>query len=133
MAGGQGSKKNNLNSRQELFVKEILLDHNATQAAIRAGYSPQTAKAQASRLLTNVNIQRAVAAAKKSLALKLDRQAQDILADIRSITKAAAAKEDFRTALKGLELEGRHLGLFVEKVQHSGLATVVIREERPDD
>ena len=47
----------NLNARQERFCREYIIDFNATQAAIRAGYSAKTAAAQASRLLTNVNIQ----------------------------------------------------------------------------
>lgn len=46
-----------LNDKQEMFCREYLIDLNATQAAIRAGYSEKTANAQASRLLVNVNIQ----------------------------------------------------------------------------
>lgn len=55
------------NPRQAAFVREYLRDFNGTAAAIRAGYSPRTARAQASRLLTYVDvqggIQEAVAAA----------------------------------------------------------------------
>ncbi|EPL1381719.1 terminase small subunit [Proteus mirabilis] len=46
-----------LNDKQEMFCREYLIDLNATQAAIRAGYSEKTANAQASRLLANVSIQ----------------------------------------------------------------------------
>lgn len=46
-----------LTDKQELFAREYLKDLNATQAAIRAGYSEKTAKAQGARLLTNVNLQ----------------------------------------------------------------------------
>lgn len=46
-----------LSRMQKLFVKEYLVDLNATQAAIRAGYSAKTAEQQASRLLTNVKVQ----------------------------------------------------------------------------
>lgn len=46
-----------LTDKQEIFCREYLVDLNATQAAIRAGYSEKTANAQASRLLVNVNIQ----------------------------------------------------------------------------
>lgn len=45
-----------LTPQQELFIAEYLIDLNATQAAIRAGYSAKTAAEQASRLLTNVKI-----------------------------------------------------------------------------
>lgn len=46
-----------LTPKQELFCREYLKDLNATQAAIRAGYSEKTANEQASRLLANVSIQ----------------------------------------------------------------------------
>ena len=45
---------NKLTNRQKRFVEEYLIDLNARQAAIRAGYSPKTAQEQASRLLANV-------------------------------------------------------------------------------
>jgi phage terminase small subunit len=45
-----------LTPKQSRFVEEFLLDLNAKQAAIRAGYSLKTAKQQASRLLTNVDV-----------------------------------------------------------------------------
>lgn len=44
---------NKLTNRQKRFVEEYLIDLNARQAAIRAGYSPKTAQEQASRLLAN--------------------------------------------------------------------------------
>lgn len=46
-----------LKAREQTFCDEYLVDLNQTQAAIRAGYSKKTAASQASRLLTNVNIQ----------------------------------------------------------------------------
>lgn len=48
---------NNLSEQQLAFAAEYIIDFNATQAAIRAGYSAKTAKSQGSRLLTNVNLQ----------------------------------------------------------------------------
>ncbi|MRX32820.1 terminase small subunit [Aminobacter sp. MDW-2] len=49
--------------RERLFVAEYLKDLNATQAAVRAGYSPKTARQIGSRLLSNVDIAKAIAAA----------------------------------------------------------------------
>jgi phage terminase small subunit len=49
-----------LTPKQARFVAEYLKDLNATQAAIRTGYSPKTAAQQASRLLTNAEISAAV-------------------------------------------------------------------------
>lgn len=45
-----------LTPKQKRFVDEYLIDLNATQAAIRAGYSPKTANEQGARLLANVSI-----------------------------------------------------------------------------
>lgn len=50
--------------RQIKFVEEYIKSLNATDAAIRAGYSEKTARSQGSRLLTNVDIQNAIQEAK---------------------------------------------------------------------
>lgn len=55
---------NELTPRQSRFVAEYLVDLNATQAAIRAGYSSKTAKQQGQRLLTNVDLAAAIAGGK---------------------------------------------------------------------
>ena len=47
-----------LNTKQKRFAEEYIKDHNAKQAAIRAGYSKHTAKVQGSRLLSNANVKR---------------------------------------------------------------------------
>ncbi len=63
-----------LSARQKRFVEEYLVDLNATQAAIRAGYSKRTANEQAARLLTNVSVSAAVAdgKAKRSERTQID-------------------------------------------------------------
>lgn len=55
-----------LTAKQQRFVDEYLIDLNATQAAIRAGYSKKTANEQGSRLLANVSVSSAVAESMKS-------------------------------------------------------------------
>ena len=45
-----------LNEKQDVFCREYIIDLNASQAAIRAGYSKKTAPQQAARLLKNVNV-----------------------------------------------------------------------------
>jgi len=49
-----------LTHKQQAFVTEYLKDYNATQAAIRVGYSGHTAKQQGSRLLTNADVLAAI-------------------------------------------------------------------------
>ena len=82
-----------LTPKQEAFVREYLLDLNATQAAIRAGYSPRTARAMGHENLTKPYIQQAVTEAKSGRIKSLEITAERIileyarvgLADIRSI------------------------------------------------
>lgn len=84
-----------MTDKQKAFVAEYLIDLNATQAAIRAGYSEKTAYAQASRLLTNVEVQEAVAQSKaersKRTEITQDRVLQELarigFADIRKAVK----------------------------------------------
>jgi phage terminase small subunit len=106
-----------LSAKQEQFCREYLVDLNATQAAIRAGYSPKTAQEQASRLLSNVMVAARVAELKAKRAEKADRTAQDVLNDIIAVTAQARDEGDLKTALKGLELQGKHLGMFTDRVQ----------------
>lgn len=49
-----------LNAKQKIFVAEYLVDKNGTRAAVKAGFSPNGAAVQASRLLRNVNVRAAV-------------------------------------------------------------------------
>ncbi|ELI8129933.1 terminase small subunit [Yersinia enterocolitica] len=63
-----------LTPKQELFCREYLKDLNATQAAIRAGYSEKTAQVQSSRLLSNVMVQQRVSelAAERNIRVGID-------------------------------------------------------------
>lgn len=57
--------------KQQRFVDEYLIDLNATQAAIRAGYSVKTANPAGARLLANVSIAAAIAERQNAVAGKL--------------------------------------------------------------
>lgn len=52
--------------KRQRFVEEYLVDLNATQAAIRAGYSPRTANEQGSRLLADASVQAAIQAGQRA-------------------------------------------------------------------
>lgn len=82
-----------MNDKQRRFAQEYLIDLNATQAAIRAGYSAKTASSQGERLLRNVEVQRAVAEAKAARSEKtgidaawvLKRLADESFADLADL------------------------------------------------
>ncbi|KPV42012.1 terminase small subunit [Alicyclobacillus ferrooxydans] len=77
-----------LTRKQQVFVHEYLVDMNATQAAIRAGFSEKTAYSQGSRMLKNVEIQAALEEAWRDKIRRADINADDVL---RLITRAAFA------------------------------------------
>lgn len=79
-----------LTARQKRFVIEYLVDLNATQAAIRAGYSPKTANEQAARLLANVSIQEAIQAAMKKREERTEITADRVIKEIFNIFEADA-------------------------------------------
>ena len=72
--------------KQARFVAEYLKDFNATQAAIRAGFSAKTAAQQASRLLTNVKVQEAVAAAQAKHVASDELTAARVLEEYRRLS-----------------------------------------------
>ena len=63
----------NLTPKQQRFVEEYLIDLNATQAAIRSGYSEKTAQERSSRLLSNVMVQAAIQEAQSKRAERTKR------------------------------------------------------------
>ncbi|MBA8846251.1 phage terminase small subunit [Ochrobactrum sp. RH1CCR137] len=74
-----------LTPKQERFVAEYLIDLNATQAAIRAGYSQKTAQQQGSRLLLNVLVQEAIAKGQNKTAAKLEITKERIVEELAKI------------------------------------------------
>lgn len=71
-----------MNDKQQRFVDEYLIDLNATQAAVRAGYSPKTAMVQGCRLLRNVQVAAAVAEGQRRKAEELNITASDVLKEL---------------------------------------------------
>ncbi len=93
----------NLPPRQSLFVLQYLVDLNATQAAIRAGYSKRTADVQGPRLLGNVRIAAAIAKAQKSREHRLEITADKVTQEIAYL--AFWKPEHIYNTLEGGQLE----------------------------
>lgn len=74
-----------LNPQQQRFVEEYLVDLNATQAAIRAGYSEDTAGSQGGRLLKNVEIGKAIADAMAERSVRTRVTADRVLTELARI------------------------------------------------
>lgn len=71
--------------RQQRFVDEYLIDLNATQAAIRAGYSAKTAEVQGPRLLGNVRVAKAIAKATEARARRTQITQDRVLQELARI------------------------------------------------
>lgn len=80
-----------LTPKQQKFVAEYLIDLNATQAAIRAGYSAKTAKEQAARLLTNANIAAELEKRRGKIQKKLEITQESIITELAAIAFANGA------------------------------------------
>lgn len=74
-----------LTDKQKRFCDEYLIDLNATQAAIRAGYSPKTAEQTASRLLRNVKVQEYIAKRQKELSRSTEITQERVIKELALI------------------------------------------------
>lgn len=119
-----------LTPKQQRFANEYLIDLNATQAAIRAGYSEKTAGVISHENLKKPEISEYIQAAMDKRQSKIERTQLDVLTDIESVKADAMQKiadkdgnmlmANHAAALKALELEGKHRKMFTDKVEHTG-------------
>lgn len=82
------AKDGELNARQQRFVQEYLIDLNATQAAIRAGYSKKTARQAGAENLSKPVIAGAISDAQKKVGEQAGITAERVLTEIWNIATA---------------------------------------------
>ena len=113
-----------LTPKQDRFCREYVIDLNATQAAIRAGYSAKTASRIAAKLVVKSCIQKKVNELKTKVAKKAELTAEDVIKGIREIAELRVDGKLVKLSdkLRAYELLGKHLTLFTEnhKHEHSG-------------
>ena len=162
-----------LTDKQQKFVEEYLIDLNATQAAIRAGYSTDTASVIGCENLIKPNVKNAIdkalAARSKRTGVNQDRVIQELAkiaflnpSDVINMQNASvmdnANKDDLSCIasvkikrsssengdsvereiktydkLKALDLLGRHLGMFNDKLKIEGSIPIVIKDDLGED
>jgi phage terminase small subunit len=86
--GSAPSNRMMLTSKQARFVEEYLVDCSGKQAAIRAGYSPKSAEAQASRLLSNARVQAALQAAMRARSRRTEVTADRVVTELAKLAFA---------------------------------------------
>ena len=74
-----------LTDKQKRFCEEYLIDLNATQAAIRAGYSTKTAEQTASRLIRNVKVHEYIAKRQKELSRSTEITQERVIKELALI------------------------------------------------
>lgn len=106
-----------LTDRQARFCEEYLIDLNATQAAIRAGYSEKTANRIASELLSKLDIQEKITELKAERAKRTEMTQDSVIQELAAVARAEIKGVRAVDKLKVLELLGKHLGMFVERYE----------------
>lgn len=134
-----------LTPKQQRFIDEYLIDLNATQAAIRAGYSQDTAKQIGHENLTKPDLAEAIALARQAQTERtqinadyvlqtvretvercrqvepvLDRKGEQVYVETPNGDEKPAYTFNAQGVLKGCELLGRNLALWKDRVEHTG-------------
>lgn len=78
----QKKNKRGLTPKQDRFVREYLVDLNATQAAIRAGYSPDTAAEQGYQLVHNTSVSAEISKRQEKINKRLDVSAERVIEEL---------------------------------------------------
>ena len=99
-----------LSARQELFCLEYIRDGNATQAAIRAGYSPKTAYSTGQRLLKNVEVRARIDELMADLQQEKIADAEEVLRYLTSVIRGEATEEVAVGTSIGTEIITKHIG-----------------------
>ena len=110
-----------LKPKQQRFVDEYCIDFNATQAAIRSGYSKKTACSIGEENLRKPLIKQAIADKIKKKVQKTEITAELVLNGIKEIAFSKDAKHNDR--LRAMELLGKYLKLFTDKIEQETKVT----------
>ena len=127
-----------LTDKQTAFVREYLVDLNATQAAIRAGYSERTASRIGPQLLGKTWVREAIETAQAKRARRVEVTQDYVLSNLVEVVERTMQRApvldrkgeqvtdeegravwtfDAKGANRALELLGKHLGIFTDKVR----------------
>lgn len=113
-------KAGGLTPKQARFVSEYLKDQNATQAAIRAGYSEKTANQQGSRLLANVGVAAALRKKQTRVARKAEITVESLAREYEEARQVAMQEKQASAMVAATTGKGKLAGLLVERHKHSG-------------
>lgn len=128
-----------MTNKQKRFADEYLVDLNATQAAIRAGYKEKTAYSQGQRMLKNVEIKTYIEEQLERLHNKKTADAQEVIEYLTSVLRGESEGEELvnefqgegisravnvkkkpseKDKLRAAELLGKRFGIFTDKIEN---------------
>jgi phage terminase small subunit len=136
--------------RQQKFCDEYLISGNATDAAIKAGYSPKTAKQTGSENLSKPNLRAYIDEQLNKIHSAKIADAEEVMKYLTSVMRGEHTEQVLKLAgdgfqtitdidvsakdrLKAAELVGKRYGLFTEKVGLEGAVPVVIQNDLEPD
>lgn len=143
-----------LTAKQRRFCEEYIIDCNATQAAIRAGYKEKYAHTNANKLLQNTTLKQYIDELLEKIRNNNIADATEVMEYLTSVVRGKSSSEivvvegvgegcsiarnmqkapDEKERLKAAELLGKRYGLFTDKLEVDGNAKVVITDDIPKD
>lgn len=137
-----------MTAKQKRFCQEYLIDLNATQAAIRAGYSEKTAYSVGQRILKNVEVKKYIAEQLEQIKNEKIADAQEVLEYLTSVMRGEQKEQvplmmidggqtlvekgiSAKDRLKAAELLGKRYALFTEKLEVEGTTAIQIVDDIP--
>lgn len=114
-----------LTDRQQRFVAEYLIDLNATQAAIRAGYSEKTARSVGSENLTKPDIAEAISKAQSKIAKKVEVTVESLANELEEARTLAIGEKQSSAAVQATMGKAKLFGLGVEHRRLSGSVQII--------
>lgn len=141
---------NTMTEKQKRFCIEYLIDLNATQAAIRAGYSKKSAYSTGCENLRKTEVKKYIAEQLERLKSEKIAGVQEILEYLTSVMRGKQKEQvpllvgegiqklvqkdiSAKDRIKAAELIGKCYGLFAEKLELQGKATVQIIDDIPEN
>lgn len=134
-----------MNARQKKFCDEYLIDCNATQAAIRAGYSPKTAKSIGNENLTKPDLKAYIDEQLELLHSKRTADAQEVLEYLTAVMRGEHTEQTLQLVgegvqkiadidvsakerIKAAELIGKRYGMFKDNVNVDLEPVVIVND-----
>ena len=141
--------KDDMTDKQKKFADEYLIDTNATQAAIRAGYSEKTSYSMGQRLLKNVEIKTYINEQLEKISSEKIADATEVMEYLTSVLRGESKSEvvvtefcgdgysearrmnklpDEKEKLKAAELLGKRYSLFKDNVALEVEPVVIVND-----